>query len=210
MLNERILNSVGRQNYEIYMVITNGKEIDEILDSCSSVFELYKYRDKLLDEEVGQDITSDELEEFLQDDNDIGLKQKLENLFLESLSKSTFKIVKNMLVNHTFGWNIERLIEIHKRHKYYRIFRLLSIEYNDWISHQSVKFDKKIINKNQLDKKIGYIIKSKKDLDNKNFKYLVLANIGQDPILIKSKLPQKIFDKFCNGKLADKELEQYL
>lgn len=67
-----------------------------------------------------------------------------------------------------------------------------------------------VINKKQLSKKIGYIIESKKDLDDKNFKYLVLCYAGQDPILIKSKLPQRKFDLFSQGKLTDKELEQYL
>jgi hypothetical protein len=46
-----------------------------------------------------------------------------------------------------------------------------------------------MINKNQLGKKISYIIESNKDLANKDFKYIVLANIKETPILIKSKLP---------------------
>lgn len=70
--------------------------------------------------------------------------------------------------------------------------------------------DNLVINKNRLGKKIGYIIESKKDLMDKEFKYVVLANIEQNPILIKSKLPQKVFDKFCARQLSNQELEKYL
>jgi hypothetical protein len=134
MLNERILNSLGRQNYEMYMLLTNGGEIDSILDSRSPVFELYKYRDKLLDENTGQDVKNSELEILLKNNNDTGLRQKLEGLFLESLSNDDFKMIKDMLINNTFGWNIKRLVDIHKQHKGYRIFRLLSIEYKNWLN----------------------------------------------------------------------------
>ena len=133
MLNQRILNSVGRQNYGTYIIITNGKEIDSILDGRSTVFEMYKYRDKLIDENIGQDIQVHELEDLLQDNNDIELKQQLENLFLENISNSKFKIIKDMLINHELGWNISRLVEVHRKNKGYRIFKILSIEYNDWL-----------------------------------------------------------------------------
>ena len=134
MLNERILNSVGRQNYKQYMIITDGKEIDEILDSRSPIFKMYKYRDKLLDKNVGQDIQVCELERLLTGDEDSRLKEQLELLFLESISNSKFKIIKNILAKHKFGWSIERLVEIHKKHTGYRIFRIVSIEYKNWLN----------------------------------------------------------------------------
>ena len=133
-INQKVLNSIGSTNYNEYMLLTKGKEVDSILDDYSPVFQMYKYRDILLDLGIGQDIDICELEELLQNNDDTGLKQQLENLFLESLSNSTFKIVKDMLVNRTFGWNIERLVAIHKKHKCYRIFRLLSIEYDNWLN----------------------------------------------------------------------------
>lgn len=133
MFNQRVLDSIGEENYEQYMIITNGKEIDSILDS-SPMFELYKYRDKLLNEGVGQDVNINELEQLLKNNDDIKLKQQLENLFLESISNSKFKIIKNILVNHELGWNISRLVEIHKEHIGHRIFNLLSIDYEDWIN----------------------------------------------------------------------------
>ena len=43
-VNQRVLNSMGKYNYNQYMLITGGKEIDDILDSRNSVFELYNYR----------------------------------------------------------------------------------------------------------------------------------------------------------------------
>lgn len=129
MLNQRILNSVGRQNYGMYMLLTNGKEINEILDSNSPVFQMYKYRDKLLNQGIGQDISVNELEKALKNNDNIRLKQKLELLFLEYISNSKFKIIKDMLIKNSLGWNIDKLVEIHKKHKYHRIFSLLSIEY---------------------------------------------------------------------------------
>lgn len=133
-MNERILDSVGRQNYEMYMLLTNGKEIDKILDDRSPVFQMYNYRDRLIDANIGQDVSTDELEKELQNNDDMKLKQKLQSLFLESISNSTFRIVKNILTNNTFGWDTKKLIAIHKKHKYYRIFRLLSIEYKNWLN----------------------------------------------------------------------------
>ena len=134
MINQRILNSVGRQNYNQYMIITGGKEIDKILDNRSPIFELYKHRDKLLGKGIGQGINANELKGLLKNNNDIELKIRLQNLFLNYISDNEFKIIKEMLVNHTFGWDISRLVEIHKKYKGYRIFRLLSIEYNDWLN----------------------------------------------------------------------------
>jgi hypothetical protein len=134
MLNQKILNSVGRQNYEQYMLITEGKEIDSILDSHSPIFELYKYRDKLFNEGIGQDIDIDKLEYNLQNNKDNELRLQLQDLFLDYISDNEFKIIKNMLINHIFGWNIKRLVEIHNKYKGYRIFRILSIQYNDWLN----------------------------------------------------------------------------
>jgi hypothetical protein len=133
-INQKVLNSIGSTNYNEYMLLTKGKEIDSILDDRSPVFKMYNYRDMLLNSEVGQNIDIDSIERNLQNNDDIKLKVQLQNLFLESISNSTFKIVKNMLTNNTFGWNVKRLAEVHKKHKYYRIFRLLSIEYNNWLN----------------------------------------------------------------------------
>ena len=124
MLNQRVLNSVGECNNNMYMLLTNEEEIDEILDSRNSVYEMYKYRDKLLDKQMLDDIK-------ITVDN---LKESLENIFLDYLTDSEFKIVKNMLINHIGGWNIDRLLEIHKKHKYKRIFSILTIKYEDWLT----------------------------------------------------------------------------
>ena len=67
-----------------------------------------------------------------------------------------------------------------------------------------------IIDKNQLSKKIGYIIRDENDLNDDEVKYIVTCYVEQNPILIKSKLPQKEFDLFCIGKLSDQELEKYI
>lgn len=134
MLNERVLNSVGKHNYNEYMLLTDGSKIDDILDSKSPVFEMYKYKDRLIDKGVGQNITFNELEELLKDNDDIGLKQSLEHIFLDYLTDSEFKIVKDMLVNHKGGWSFNRLLEIHKRYKYYRIFSILTIDYESWLN----------------------------------------------------------------------------
>ena len=132
MINKRVFNSVGQENYNQYMIVTKGKEIDNILDSNNPVFEMYKYRDELLNRGVGQDIDVCELEQLLKDDEDNKLKQQLQNLFLDYISNNEFQMIKDILTNNTFGWNINRLIEIHNKHKGYMIFRLLSIQYNDW------------------------------------------------------------------------------
>ena len=124
MLNERILNSVGKCNYNMYMLITNGKEIDDILDSRNSVFELYNYRHELLDKQV---IDSTKI-------NMNNLKELLEKTFLDYLSKGSFKTIKNILINHVNGWDLNKLLEIHKQHKYHRIFSLLTINYEDWLT----------------------------------------------------------------------------
>ena len=134
VINKRVLNVVGKINYNEYMLLTNGKEIDSILNSHNPVFEMYKYRDKLLDNNVGQDIMADELEQLLKDNEDIKLRLQLQSLFLESISNSKFKIIKNMLVAHELGWNIKRLVAIHKKHKYHRIFSLLTIDYKNWLN----------------------------------------------------------------------------
>ena len=134
MLNQRVLNSVGEVNYNEYMLLTSGKEIDSILDSHSPVFKIYKYRDMLLNRGIGQDINVDELEELLKNNKDNELKIQLEQLFLNYISTNDFKIIKDILVNNMFGWNINRLVEIHKKHKGYKIFRILSIEYKDWLN----------------------------------------------------------------------------
>jgi hypothetical protein len=123
-INQRVINSVGRSNYNEYMLLTEGKELDSILNDYSPVFQMYNYRDKMLDE---QDI--DNVKITIND-----LKQSLEQIFLDYLCDSEFKIVKDMLVNHINGWNIEKLLEIHKKHKYYRIFRLLTTDYNNWLN----------------------------------------------------------------------------
>ena len=121
-INERILDSVGRQNYGMYILLTDGKEIDSILNSKNPIFEMYKYRDMLLDNQ--EDICI----------NMNNLKQSLEQIFLDYLSNNEFEIVKNMLDNHIGGWDINRLLEIHKRYKYHRIFSLLTINYKDWLT----------------------------------------------------------------------------
>ena len=123
MINQRVLNSVGKCNYNQYMLITNGKEIDDILDSRNSVFELYNYRHNLLNTQVINDIK-------ITIDN---LKELLENIFLDYLSEGNYRTVKNILLNHIGGWDIQKLLEIHKQHKYYRIFSLLTINYKDWL-----------------------------------------------------------------------------
>jgi hypothetical protein len=124
IVNERILNSVGRQNYDMYMLLTDGKEINSILDDYSSVYQMYNYRHKLLDKQVIDNIK-------ITSNN---LKQSLEQIFLDYLSDGSFKTVKNILVNHINGWNINRLLEIHKKYKYHRIFSLLTINYEDWLT----------------------------------------------------------------------------
>ena len=124
IVNQRILNSVGRQNYDMYVLLTNGKEIDNILNSNNSVFEMYKYRHKLLDKQIIDNIK-------ITINN---LKESLEKIFLDYLSEGSFKTVKNMLIEHTGGWDIQKLLEIHKKHKYSRIFALLTINYNDWLT----------------------------------------------------------------------------
>ena len=124
MLNQKILNSVGECNYNQYMLITDGKEVNEILNSNNSIFELYKYRDELLDKQILNNIKI----------TIYNLKVSLEKIFLDYLSDSKFKIVKDILINHRFGWSIQKLLEIHKKHKGHRIFRILSIEYKDWLN----------------------------------------------------------------------------
>lgn len=132
-LNQKILNSVGKENCNQYMIITREKEINEILDSHSPVYEMYKYRDRLLDDGDRQDVNMSELEQLLKNNNDIELKQQLEDLFLESLSNSKFKIIKDTLIKHELGWDISKLVEVHKRYKSYRIFRLLNTDYKNWL-----------------------------------------------------------------------------
>lgn len=128
MLNEnvnlRVLESVGECNYNQYMLITSGKEIDNILDSRNSVFELYNYRHNLLNEQMLDDIK-------ITIDN---LKESLEKIFLDYLSDESYKTIKNILMDHINDWNIDRLLEIHKKHKYHRIFSLLTIRYKDWLT----------------------------------------------------------------------------
>ena len=121
VINERVLNSVGKCNYNEYMLLTNGKEIDEILDNNSPVYEMYKYKDKLLDSQ--KDIAIDMN----------NLKRSLENVFLDYLTDKEFKTVKDILDKNIGGWDIKKLLNIHKQHKYNRIFSLLTIKYNDWL-----------------------------------------------------------------------------
>jgi hypothetical protein len=106
------------------MLLTDGKEINSILDDYSSVYQMYNYRHKLLDKQVIDNIK-------ITSNN---LKQSLEQIFLDYLSDGSFKTVKNILVNHINGWNINRLLEIHKKYKYHRIFSLLTINYEDWLT----------------------------------------------------------------------------
>lgn len=123
-INQRVLKSVGKQNYNMYMLLTKGKEIDYILDSNSPVFKMYKYRHELLDE---QDLNSISI-------TTNNLKQALEKIFLDYLSDGSFRTVKNILMNHIDGWDIQKLLEIHKKHKYNRIFSILTIKYKDWLT----------------------------------------------------------------------------
>ena len=134
VINEKILNVIGKINYNEYILLTDGKEINEILNSHNPVFEMYKYRDKLLSENVGQDVDVHELEQLLKDNKDIKLRQQLQDLFLDYISNNEFKVIKKILINNIFGWNIKRLVDIHKKHKGYRIFRILSIEYKNWLN----------------------------------------------------------------------------
>ena len=120
--NSRVLESIGEYNYNEYMLLTNGKEINSILNSRSPVFEMYKYRDTLLDKQ--KDISIDMN----------NLKQSLEQIFLDYLTDSEFEMIKDILINHILGWNLNRLLEIHKKYKGYRIFRILSINYKDWLN----------------------------------------------------------------------------
>ena len=57
VINKRMLESVGRENYNEYMLLTGGEEIDSILDSKNPVFEMYKYKDMLIDKGIGQNVT---------------------------------------------------------------------------------------------------------------------------------------------------------
>lgn len=123
IVNERVLNSVGECNYNEYMLLTDGKEIDKILDSNNPVYEMYKYKDILIDKGIGQDITI----------NMNNLKQSLENIFLDYLTDNEFKTVEDMLDKHINGWSINRLLDIHKKHKYDRIFSILTIKYENWL-----------------------------------------------------------------------------
>ena len=133
-INERVLNSVGKENYNEYMLLTNGREIDKILDNRSPVYQMYEYKKELLNKGIGQDITVDVLKELLKNNNDIELKKDLEKVFLDYLSDESYKTIKDILDRHKNGWNIKNLLDIHRKHKYYRIFSLLTIKYNDWLT----------------------------------------------------------------------------
>lgn len=124
MLNQRILNSVGKHNYNMYILLTGSKEIESILDSNNSVFQMYNYRHKLLDKQTIDNIKI----------NISNLKELLENIFLDYLSEGSYKTVKNILTNHINGWDLNKLLEIHKKHRYSRIFALLTINYKDWLT----------------------------------------------------------------------------
>ncbi len=123
-INQRVLESVGKENYNEYMLLTGGKKINEILDSNNPVYEMYKYKDRLIDKGVGQNVTVDMN----------NLKQSLKSIFLDYLTDSEFKTVKNMLDKHIGGWSFDRLLDIHKKHKYHRLFSLLTIKYEDWLT----------------------------------------------------------------------------
>lgn len=131
VINKRVLESVGKENYDEYMLLTDGKEIDEILNSNNPVFEIYKYRDRILDKQ--NKVSIDKLKELLKNNDDIKLKESLEQIFMDYLSEGSFKIIKDILISHTNGWNISRLLDIHKKHKYNRIFSILTIKYEDWL-----------------------------------------------------------------------------
>lgn len=121
-INERVLNSVGKVNYNEYMLLTKDKEVNSILNSNRPVYEMYKYRKELIDANIEQVIVNiDNLKEFL------------EQTFQEYLSNKKFEAIKNILLNHESGWNIKNLLQMHKQHKYYRIFRLLNTNYKNWL-----------------------------------------------------------------------------
>lgn len=124
-INERVLSSIGKYNYNEYILITGSKEINSILNDRSPVYKMYKYKEKLIDSGIGQNVTV-----TIDDDN---LKESLEQAFQEYLSDKKFKVIKDILVNHKWGWDINKLLEIHKQHKYYRVFRLLTIPYECWM-----------------------------------------------------------------------------
>ncbi|QXE20022.1 hypothetical protein [Clostridium sp. 001] len=122
-IKERVLESVGETNYNEYMLLTGGKEVNSILNSNRPVYQMYKYRKELIDANIEQII----------DINIVNLKEFLEQTFQEYLSNSKFKIIKDILLNHESGWNIKNLLQMHKQHKYHRIFRLLNTEYRNWL-----------------------------------------------------------------------------
>ena len=76
--NQRVLESVGKNNYDMYMLITDGKEVNEILEDYSPVYQMYNYRHNLIDKQVLGNI------KITIDD----LKQSLEMIFLEHLNDS--------------------------------------------------------------------------------------------------------------------------
>ena len=88
MSNEIINEKVGSTNYNEYMLLTEDKEINSILDNRSPVFEMYKYRDKLLNKGVGQNVSVSELGKLLKNNEDNELKIQLQNLFLDYINNN--------------------------------------------------------------------------------------------------------------------------
>lgn len=68
---------------------------------------------------------------------------------------------------------------------------------------------KNIINKNELsDKPIGCVLGSEADDGRYIYKNIVIGYIGDKIILFKTNLTQVQFDRFCQGKLSNKELDE--
>ena len=126
-VNLRVLNSVGECNYGMYMLLTKGQEIDLILDSNSPIYQMYKYREDLINKNIGQSI-------IVTIDNNDNLKESLESIFQEYLSDEKFEVIKEVLLNHKNGWSLSKLIEIHREHKYYKICRILNTNYENWLN----------------------------------------------------------------------------
>lgn len=96
----------------------------KLTEEYNLVWDMDKYRDKLLNAGVGQDVTAEEL----QNSNDAELKEKLENLFMDYLYDCDFKIIKKLFKQD--GWTWDLLLKVHKQNKYKRIMYLLNMGAN--------------------------------------------------------------------------------
>lgn len=126
-----VKDQLGENNFRwLLLLITKNDEDMPVESPYHLMYAMLKYRVHLIDEGVGQNISTEEMVHWWSIGKDTLFKAFLQDIFLEYIPDDEYKIIKNILMNLENGWNVRKLFEAHKKDKYRRVISILNSDSN--------------------------------------------------------------------------------